>query len=123
MMIEDGDILFLSNGEDFILPSPDASDIKVGRKKSSEAIPHSIGGYIIGDLLGKGGFGEVRVGTQQVTRDKVALKFLRKSEIMSIGAAERTATEIQCLTILKHQNIIRLQQVLILYVYIIILST
>jgi serine/threonine protein kinase len=52
----------------------------------------------------KGGLGEVRVGTQQVTRDKVALKFLRKSEIMSIGAAERTATEIQCLTILKHQN-------------------
>ena len=40
----------------------------------------------------------------------MALKFLKNSEIMSIGAAERTATEIQCLTTLKHHNIIILQQ-------------
>merc|ERR1711871_282242 len=33
----------------------------------------------------------------------------RKADIATIGAAERTAVEIQCLSALKHQNIIRLE--------------
>jgi hypothetical protein len=73
-------------------------------------IPAIVGGYVVGKLLGRGAFGEVRVGEHQLTGERVALKFLRKSEILSIGAAERTITEIQCLTALRHQNIIRLQQ-------------
>jgi carbon catabolite-derepressing protein kinase len=63
-------------------------------------------------MLGRGGFGEVRSGEHQLTGEKVALKFLRKSEISSIHAAERTITEIQCLTALKHNNIISLYQVM-----------
>jgi serine/threonine protein kinase len=73
-------------------------------------MPASIGGYKVNDILGRGGFGEVRVGEQPLTGERVALKFLRKSEIHSLGAAERTNTEIQCLTALKHNNIIRLMQ-------------
>ena len=68
----------------------------------------SLGPFLIGEVLGKGGFGEVRVGVNQLNGEKVALKFLRKSEIMSLVAAERTATEIQCLSALKHPNIIQL---------------
>ena len=68
----------------------------------------SLGPFLIGEILGKGGFGEVRVGVNQLNGEKVALKFLRKSEIMSLVAAERTATEIQCLSALKHPNIIQL---------------
>ena len=68
----------------------------------------SLGPFLIGEILGKGGFGEVRVGINQLNGEKVALKFLRKSEIMSLVAAERTATEIQCLSALKHPNIIQL---------------
>ncbi len=111
MMIEDNDILFLSNGQDFVLPPPEHGEVKLFEGKKSETIPSTIGGYSIGKLLGKGGFGEVRVGVHQVTGEKIALKFLRKSDIASIGAAERTSTEIQCLMILRHPNIIRLQQV------------
>lgn len=48
------------------------------------------------EFLGKGGFGEVRVGEHQLTGERVALKFLRKSAIADMGAAERTTTEIQC---------------------------
>lgn len=48
------------------------------------------------EFLGKGGFGEVRVGEHQVTGERVALKFLRKSAIADMGAAERTTTEVQC---------------------------
>ena len=109
MMIEDNDILFLSAGNNFIEPtnvSIDNTDMGSDRDK----VPSIVGGYKVGKVLGKGGFGVVRVGEHHLTGEKVALKFLRKSDIMSIGAAERTTTEIQCLTTLKHQHIIRLQQ-------------
>jgi hypothetical protein len=50
------------------------------------------------DFLGRGGFGEVRVGEHQLSRERVALKFLRKSEMCDIGAAQRTATEVGACT-------------------------
>ena len=111
MMIEDDDILFLSNGADFQTPFLENNYGNYKKASAGEAIPHVIGGYKVGKFLGRGGFGEVRVGEHQLTGEKVALKFLRKDEIMSIGAAERTTTEIQCLTAMRHHNIIRLQQV------------
>lgn len=112
MMIEDNEMMFLSSGEPFKPPfeyAPDDDDS--GSRKVEDKIPHSIGGYKTGDLLGRGGFGEVRIGEHHITGDRVALKFLRKSEIHSLGAAERTNLEIQCLSALKHTNIIRLHQV------------
>lgn len=114
MMIEDNDILFLSVYENFIPPADmfiDDGDAEAAGRVEGEKIPYNISGYKVGELLGRGGFGEVRVGEHQVTSEKVALKFLRKSEIHSLGAAERTNLEIQCLTALKHVNIIRLVQV------------
>lgn len=114
MMIEDDDILFLSIKEDFIAPFDhltDTSDhLDNGGRPETEKVPSIVGGYKVGELLGRGGFGEVRVGEHHLTGERVALKFLRKSEIHSFNAAERTNTEIQCLTALKHTNIIRLQQ-------------
>jgi serine/threonine protein kinase len=115
MMIEDDDIIFLSINEDFIAPVDpllDNSDLSGhSHSRAEEKIPHMVSGYKVGDLLGRGGFGEVRVAEHHLTGERVALKFLRKSEIHSFNAAERTNTEIQCLMALKHQNIIRLQQV------------
>lgn len=114
MMIEDNDILFLSINEDFIAPnniSTNSFADPAKNSRSDDKIPTNVGGYKVGDILGKGGFGEVRVAEHQLTGEKVALKFLRKSDIHSLGAAERTNTEIQCLTALRHTNIIRLHQV------------
>lgn len=111
-MIEDNDILFLSNGDDFIPPGADGGSVLYLKNGNTwETIPTIISGYKIGKLLGRGGFGEVRMGEHQLTKEKVALKFLRKAEIMSMGAAERTTTEIQCLSALRHAHIIRLTQV------------
>eukprot|EP01035_Chromulina_nebulosa_P035816 gene35816-48155_t len=116
MMIEDDDILFLSIVDDFIAPTAHFSDVssaehqKLHGAMEHEKIPHSIGGFKVGEVLGRGGFGVVCVGEHHLTGERVALKFLKKSEILSLGAAERTNTEIQCLTALKHMNIIRLQQ-------------
>jgi serine/threonine protein kinase len=54
---------------------------------------------------------QVRIGEHHLTKEKVALKLMSKSDIMSMGAAERTTTEIQCLTALRHPHIITLLQV------------
>ena len=113
IMIEDDDILFFSNGDDFIAPTVDSGvQYRIANGLEREKLPSIVGSYKVGKLLGRGAFGEVRVGEHQLNGERVALKFLRKNEILSIGAAERTITEIQCLTALRHQNIIRLQQVL-----------
>lgn len=112
MMIEDGDILFISNGDDFIPPTTSANiEMEVGSHGGVETINDTISGFRIGKRLGRGGFGEVRIGEHHLTGELVALKFLRKAEIINMGAAERTTTEIQCLSALHHQHIIRLQQV------------
>jgi hypothetical protein len=111
MMICDDDILFSARDEPFIAPEATASESADKGKGEGERLPHSVGGYKVGELLGRGGFGEVRQGEHQLTNEKVALKFLRKDEIHSLGAAERTNTEIQCLATLKHHNIIKLIQV------------
>ncbi len=117
-MLEDDGIAFVSNGEPFMSPVINNSgngidaEIEAGSVSSLDTtIPSIVSGYVVGALLGRGGFGEVRLGTHQLTGDKTALKFLKKSEIISMGAAERTMTEIQCLMALKHNNIIRLFQV------------
>lgn len=114
LMIEDNDILFLSNnGEAFIMPS----NLNLQQNDSSNAENSNndditiVHGYKVTSVLGKGGFGEVRLGEHTVTNEKVALKFLRKADISTIGAAERTVTEIQCLATLKHPNIIKLLHV------------
>lgn len=112
MMLEDDGIAFVSNGEEFT--SPVLNNNAGGGAEDGLgdiSIPPVVSGYIVGTLLGRGGFGEVRLGTHQLTNEKTALKFLKKSEIISMGAAERTVTEIQCLMALKHNNIIRLFQV------------
>ena len=114
MMVEDHDILFFSIHEDFITISNNNDDNRGdngGKNRPGEGIPPVIGGYKVGELLGRGGFGEVRIGEHQLTAERVALKFLRKSEIHSLRAAERTNVEIQCLATLKHSNIIKMHQV------------
>lgn len=117
MMIADDHSLFLSCGESFISPSSLEATKSTSEEYASEKnnIPSNVGMYSVGALLGRGGFGFVRLGTNRLTKDKVALKFLRKSDILSVGAAERTSTEIQCLNSLEHESIIRLHKVSEIY--------
>ena len=62
MMIEDDDIVFLSIDDraSFIRNSG------VDNLDGDTSISSSIGSYKVGDVLGKGGFGEVRIGEHQV---------------------------------------------------------
>ena len=76
-----------------------------------EQLPERVEDYTITDFLGRGGFGEVRVGENLNTGDKVAFKFVSLKDIADISAAERTSREIRCLQGLDHKNIIKLQTV------------
>ncbi|CAM9147937.1 unnamed protein product, partial [Hapterophycus canaliculatus] len=110
MMIEDREVIFFTQGGDYVAPQLTERNGGGEGGGSSSGLPAVVGAYKVNEFLGKGGFGEVRVGEHQLTGERVALKFLRKSAIADMGAAERTTTEIQCLTALKHPNIIRLVQ-------------
>jgi 5'-AMP-activated protein kinase, catalytic alpha subunit len=111
MMVVDDDRMFLSQGEPFASRKPyrESNENKESATSQQvEAVITEVGPYTIGEYLGRGGFGEVRVGINQLSGEKVALKFLRKCDICTVKAAERTGTEIQCLSSLNHPNIIRL---------------
>lgn len=121
MMIEDDDRLFLSQGEAFFQPkaqiscssNDSAAAVLEGDRTTEKRRPSItvVGPYSIGEVIGKGSFGEVRTGTNQLTGENIALKFIKKSEILSMGAMVRAANEIKCHSILRHNNIIKLEMV------------
>ena len=53
------------------------SALGFGGKKMAEAGQRTIGKYTLGDTLGKGGYGKVKLGTDMETGEQVALKFLK----------------------------------------------
>jgi len=72
----------------------------------------SIGTFTIGNLLGVGAFGSVYEGRDRLSGLRVALKFLRRSDVTTVGDAERISRESFATTILQHDHIIRLLNVL-----------
>ena len=72
-----------------------------------------IGDYIINDDLGSGGFGKVVLGTHIPTGEKVAIKIMDKEQILSDDLnKERVLNEISILKIVRHNNIIKLYEVM-----------
>jgi serine/threonine protein kinase len=68
--------------------------------------------YIVGDTLGQGSFGKVKLATNTSTREKVAIKIVEKATISDVEDVERVYRETFILTSLKHKNIIRLYEVI-----------
>ena len=66
----------------------------------------SIGNYTLGRDLGKGTFGQVKVGTHTLTGEKVAIKVLEKDKIIDVHDVERVAREIHILKIVRHPNVV-----------------
>ncbi|GMF64803.1 unnamed protein product [Phytophthora lilii] len=59
MCIEENDMLFFSTGRSFKAPSSGAED---AQSSTDEKVANVVGGYKVTTLLGRGGFGEVRLG-------------------------------------------------------------
>ena len=71
-----------------------------------------IGHYILGDTLGVGTFGKVKIGTHQLTGHKVAIKVLNRQKIKSLDVVGKIRREIQNLKLFRHPHIIKLYQVM-----------
>lgn len=72
--------------------------------------------YSFGKTLGEGAYGKVKLGTQLLTNEKVAVKTFEKSKLTETHARKRVAREIRILKALNHPHIIRLYEVISLTV-------
>merc|ERR1711962_1556312 len=71
-----------------------------------------IGHYILGETLGIGTFGKVKVGFHQLTGHKVAVKILNRQKIKNLDVVGKIRREIQNLKLFRHPHIIKLYQVI-----------
>ena len=81
-------------------------------KKTKDNKSKSIGHYLIGKTIGEGTFGKVKLGTHNVTGEKVAVKILEKHKIVEDVDVERVAREIKILKLARHPNIIQLYEII-----------
>ena len=91
-------------------------DVAAGRDRSgsvsSSAPQVKIGHYILGETLGIGTFGKVKVGFHQLTGHKVAVKILNRQKIKNLDVVGKIRREIQNLKLFRHPHIIKLYQVI-----------
>ncbi|XP_031638549.1 5'-AMP-activated protein kinase catalytic subunit alpha-2 [Contarinia nasturtii] len=71
-----------------------------------------IGHYTLGNTLGTGTFGKVKIGEHQLTKHKVAVKILNRQKIRSLDVVGKIRREIQNLKLFRHPHIIKLYQVI-----------
>ncbi|KAF4043697.1 Protein kinase domain [Phytophthora infestans] len=71
-----------------------------------------VGEYVLGETIGKGTFGKVKLGLHLPTGEKVAVKILEKKRIVLAADVERVAREIKILKRNRHQNVIQLYEVI-----------
>ncbi|XP_043941445.1 5'-AMP-activated protein kinase catalytic subunit alpha-2 [Protopterus annectens] len=85
--------------------------VKMAEKQKHEGRV-KIGHYILGDTLGVGTFGKVKIGEHQLTGHKVAVKILNRQKIRSLDVVGKIKREIQNLKLFRHPHIIKLYQVI-----------
>ncbi|GFR92753.1 protein kinase AMPK alpha subunit 2 [Elysia marginata] len=81
-------------------------------KSGSGSAQVKIGHYILGDTLGVGTFGKVKIATHQMTGHKVAVKILNRQKIKNLDVVGKIRREIQNLKLFRHPHIIKLYQVI-----------
>jgi serine/threonine protein kinase len=88
----------------------DASSSRERSNSLSHAQQVKIGHYILGETLGIGTFGKVKIGFHQLTGHKVAVKILNRQKIKSLDVVGKIKREIQNLKLFRHPHIIKLYQ-------------
>ena len=79
---------------------------------STQAQAVKIGSYVLGETLGKGSFGKVKLATHETTGHRVAVKILNRQKIKSSQMDKKIKREITVLKMFRHPHIIRLYDVM-----------
>jgi len=74
--------------------------------------PGIIGDYEIGKSIGQGSYGKVKLGIHLVTQEKVAIKFVKKSNLTTPKQAQALMREVQIMKLLNHPHIVKVFEVL-----------
>jgi len=96
----------------FVVPTMGDSVARERSGSMSSAPQVKIGHYILGETLGIGTFGKVKVGFHQLTGHKVAVKILNRQKIKNLDVVGKIRREIQNLKLFRHPHIIKLYQVI-----------
>ena len=72
----------------------------------------NLGTFILGQKIGEGTFGVVRIATHIITGEKVAVKILDRQKISNESDMSRLEKEIRVLKMLHHNNIVHLYNVI-----------
>jgi 5'-AMP-activated protein kinase catalytic alpha subunit len=78
----------------------------------AESKPTRLGQYILGDTLGHGSFGKVKLAKHEITQHTVAVKIMNKEKIEQQKMDAKIVREIKILKLLQHPHIIRLYEVI-----------
>lgn len=68
--------------------------------------------YKIGETLGIGSFGTVKIANHVLTGSRVAIKIMDRSQITKLGMEEKVSLEIKILRLLQHPHVVRLYEVI-----------
>ena len=93
---------------DISLANPNASNLGEEEIKKNKKYGH----FILGERLGQGTFGFVRVATHSLTGERVAIKILDKEKIIKEKDKVHLKNEIKILKKLRHTNIVQLYGVI-----------
>eukprot|EP01062_Namystynia_karyoxenos_P069775 TRINITY_DN65232_c0_g1_i1.p1 TRINITY_DN65232_c0_g1~~TRINITY_DN65232_c0_g1_i1.p1 ORF type:complete len:713 (+),score=170.42 TRINITY_DN65232_c0_g1_i1:119-2140(+) len=82
------------------------------QSRSAGGSQFKIGSYVIGETLGKGSFGKVKMASHETTGHKVAVKILNRQKIKTSQMDKKIRREIKILKLFRHPHIIRLYEVI-----------
>ena len=66
----------------------------------------------MGETIGKGSFGKVKVATHTITNEKVAVKMINNSKISNAKTMRKIQREVKILKLFQHPHIVRLYEVI-----------
>lgn len=78
-----------------------------GNQEKGNRVFH-LGSYEVGKTLGHGSFGKVKLATNVISKDKVAIKFFKHRKFNTTQQLENCKREIEIMKLLNHPNIVKL---------------